>query len=692
MARLVEATVLCAGCGKPFVTKAPNQIRCTPRCGWQTPTHRLSRLRHDIEFIGVDGEGVTDPVTGLHRYVLLSVGDQSLTADKGKSLQLLDILPFVWGEYLQHRDAVFIGYYLSYDFSQWFKSLPEERARMLFTERGRASRQPKSPYIFAPFPVHYQGWDFDFLGLRRLKLRPEGSKVPWLYICDGGPFWQTSFMAAIDPKSWDKSIVSAKDYRTISEGKRKRATAKFSKSMIKYNVTENRVLADVMHELQSGFSTQGWHLKRNQWFGPGQVAQIWLRAIGAPSNKQIQEHVPMTVLEAGRSAYYGGWFEIPRHGHIPGTSHEYDINSAYPYLISRLPCLLHGTWTQTGIGEWSLHHVTVTGSDPYLGPLPHRNSQGIICRPHTTTGWYWQHELLAAQRAGLIDTIETHESWTYTPCPCKPPLASIADLYRQRHLVGKDTAHGKALKLVYNSAYGKMAQSIGEPKFSNPIYASLITSGCRTMILDAIATHPQRSQAVLMVATDGVYFRTPHPRMDLGNGLGQWSSAEKSNLTLFMPGVYWDDNTRQNLETDYVKLKSRGINASELAKHVRHIDREFDSFYGRWPVVSIPIHFSVIGPLLALSRNDWVSCGAIRTYEHHQLVKELSAYPGNKREPVPYWDDGIITTRPYEDKGENHGYDKTFGMILEALLDNDALITDDGSVNAELYEALKGHE
>jgi hypothetical protein len=103
---------------------------------------------------------------------------------------------------------------------------------------------------------------------------------------------------------------------------------------------------------------------------------------------------------------------------------------------------------------------------------------------------------------------------TRIPCDHEPPLRHLEGLYQPRFGIGKDTPEGKAFKLVYNSVYGKFAQSVGEPVYGNPAYASLITRGCRTRILDAIATHPRRSAAVAMMATGGVYFLTPHPQID----------------------------------------------------------------------------------------------------------------------------------------------------------------------------------
>lgn len=705
---------ICVGCGNEYEATGPNQKRCQTRCGYfgrrlNSKSHRIGGL----EFIGVDGEGVTDP-DGTHRYVLLSVGDQSLTADVGGRLTFLDIMPFLWDQFLANPHAAFVGFYLSYDFSQWFRDLPVDRARYLLTNWGRGVRSPKGGNRRMPFPVRYGPWEFDMIGNRRFKLRHNpgdderdysNNKLPWLYICDTGPFWQMSLLSALDPANWGgEPVLTEDEWQTVKEGKAHRSSAKLDKKMIQYNVTENEALSRAMSRLERGFSANGWNLNKSHWFGPGQAAQLWLNNIHAPLSDAVIEKTPIPVLAAAQASYYGGWFEIPRHGIIPGETYEYDINSAYPHIISSLPCLLHGKWihNKNTMAGLSLVHITSHGSSPYTGGLPHRDRKGIISRPQNTKGWYWLHEVQAAERAGLIDQYEIHESWTYKACKCAPPLYSIANLYNQRLEVGKNTPHGKALKLVYNSSYGKFAQSIGEPKYANAIYASLITAGCRTMILDAIATHPDKAKAVMMVATDGVYFRTPHPTLTISpDTLGAWDYGVKNNLTLFMPGVYWDDKSRRALKHgEAPKLKSRGINAAELATQVYFIDawwKTFDDLAGSrrdlmWPNVLVPIRFQVTSPQLALARNKWETCGLVKT-ERDNMTKNLSSDPSNKRDTGPngvtsYREDGLITTRPYEDKGESWGYNKSFGMTLENLQLFDEMITDDGTIQREIIEML----
>jgi len=663
-------------------------------------------------FISVDGEGVTRP-NGIHDYVLLSVGDQSLH-DNGNRLTFDAIMRFLYRQHQLNYRSAFIGFYLSYDFSQWLRELPEDKAWMLLSDKGIALRKRKqSGGNPDPFPVRYNGWEFDVLGMRRFKLRPATSDPihienvnSWLWICDSGPFWQTAFLNAIDPEKWNEPVVTDEEYRIIREGKKARTDAGFDENMIRYNVTENRALAKAMSRLDDGFRQQGWKLNKKQWFGPGQAADLWLKSIQAPTRDDIQKIVPPEVLDAGRCAYYGGWFEIPRHGHVPGVSYEYDINSAYPHIISGLPCLLHGGWKHSTKGadtlasksgpiskQWVLAHVTAHGSDRYLGGLPHRDIDGIITRPHVTTGWYWKHEIDAALRAGLIDSVSVHETWTYNQQCRHTPFGSISGLYDQRLRIGKNTAAGIALKLVYNSSYGKFAQSVGNPRYANSIYASLITAGCRTMILDAIATHPNRSQDVLMVATDGIYFSSPHPGLPLSpDTLGMWDSSTKHNLTLFMPGVYWDDKSRKSIDSqsDSIAIKSRGINARELASCIHRVDDAFRDRFTDWPEVVVPIRFSVITPKLAIARHRWSQCGSVIVHtDENPYTKTLSSDPSNKRQPQPYMDNGLLTTFPYEDKGPSHGYTKSFGADIQTLIDNDELITDDGTVNLELVELLR---
>lgn len=610
-------------------------------------------------------------------------------------------MQFLWECFLDSPRAVFVGYFLGYDFTHWLRTLPENRARILLSKSGIASRaRTASGKNTIPFPVEFKDWEFDILGTKRFKLRKRGEKQ-WMYVCDTGAYFQSSFLKAIDPKAWPEPILSKEEYATILEGKADRSTAQFDSNMVRYNITENAVLSRLMDRLNLGFVSADVRLPKQKWFGPGQAAQAWMSNIEAPKGQDIREAVPLLALERAQFTYFGGWFEIFAHGLIPGTSYEYDINSAYPHIIAGLPCLLHGEWTHGDTSklpdnrQYLMVHATVSGSDTNpIGSMLHRTPRGVICRPIKTKGWFWWHELQAAKNAGTVRTVRVHEWSNYIPCDCPPPYASIAELYQRRLSVGKNSPEGKALKLLYNSSYGKMAQSIGTPIFSCSVYASLITAGCRTMILNAIATHPKGMNDVLMVATDGVYFRNRHPNLDIdGSRLGSWDESTKHNLSLFMPGVYWDDKTRAKVAAgEAPELKSRGISARDLAASVASIDAAWSTWkpLDEPPAMTIPVNFAMVTATQALARNAWETCGKVTS----DGVRSISADPKNKREYMD-WDDsrGFVYSVPYlkpwDGPLESTPYDQTFGAEEVDFTEDFNWETPDGSINGIVAEALK---
>lgn len=749
----------CVGCGSEFETDRYRQRACDS-CGvGKNPARSARRKSHNISFVGVDGESVNRP-DGSHEYVMLSVGDDTLFKN-GETLGFSDIMGFLWSAHLKAPNSVFVGFFLGYDFTQWERLLPEEVARSLITTAGieaRKSANPKNPY---PDCVVYDGWEFDTLNNRRWKLRPhrhvrstfsdvcrnrtcgylfdvpdevalrDGENdwvvpdepgaygvvdVGWsafrdlfpkppsdyLYVCDTGSFWQTSFLNVINPASWSEPVCTEEEYALVRQGKSDRDSIvpygdlSFREDMQAYNQLENDILARVTSRLHHGFVSGDIciPLAKSDWYGPGRAAQQWMNFLSRKSSVKAEDIYPMMpdwAVSACQASYYGGWFEIPMHGHI-GTVHEYDINSAYPHVISGLPCLLHGQWDSGDAhvpeGPYVLIHAKVQGSNPYIGGMPHRDKHGRICRPQRARGWYWQDEVDAARRAGLVDVVAV-DSWvSYTPCDCECPFnpadIGITRMYETRLRVGKDTPQGKALKLVYNSAYGKTAQSVGNPRFGNPFYASRITSGTRTCILDAIADHPHGAAAVAMVATDGVYFTSPHPGLRLGKSLGDWEDKVKENLTLLMPGVYWDDTARQALATGSpVPIRSRGVSGKDIAIVLNELDFQWErmkiemergSVSSRWPQVNIPVGFNVVSAKSALHRGKWGTAGSVS----RESSKTLSADPVAKRHPNPFLDGGIVRTSPYEDVGgESVPYDKSFGHEQFVLSEITSGVTDD---------------
>jgi DNA polymerase type B, organellar and viral len=698
-------------CRHRFIPSTSRQVYCSDGCRHTKIGHEgrseSRRAKRDAppRFVGVDGEGVQGrcgeaacdcrAFRGLgdrcqacghgryeheHTYVLLGCGDRQIENVDG--LHYLDIFRFLYSCFEADPDAAYVGFFLGYDFTQWLKTLPEGKAWLLLTEAGRAKRSMRlgeKPWT-APVRLNEEGmdageaWEVEWLAARRLSIRPmrcdcqirqatkcSHKRPPWMHICDAGPYFQTSFLKVINPAEWpDGPVCSQEEYDLVVKGKAARSDAQLDDEMRLYNAMENRILARVMSREAEGFEQFNIHLAKSEWYGPGSAAAKFMQVNGVPRREAIEQATPLPVRQSAQSAYVGGWFEVFVHGHVPGVTHEYDINSAYPHVISQLPCLLHGRWKHSTnqspalprlkAGQLCLVRARVAGTDPHIGAMLHRRRNRSICRPRRSGGWYWSHELAAAARAGLVSEIDVSEVWTYTPCKCPPPLGMVSDLYAYRLQVGKKTSAGKAAKLVMNSLYGKTAQSMGGRPFANYLYAGLITAGCRTMILDAIATHPDRSAAVIMVATDAVFFTSPHPSLPLSDSeLGRWSHEERTNLCVFKPGVYWDDKARQAIDQRSAPIfKARGINAVAFSKHLRTLDNRFTAIseMGRapavWPSISYASGFAMVTAKMALQRRKWGTAGRVS-----DAAVVQSSNPSSKRTGVAVVD-GVIRSAPFE--------------------------------------------
>ena len=769
----------CEGCGNEYEAKTVRSRRCKKNCG-RVETRKGTRVSKNASrtdrransgpfFIGIDGEGVTRVETvyewmdvdgevmevpvqrEVHYYDMLSVGDNTYCTPDGNQMHYEDALQHIWDsveEYRAqgHERICLVGFFLGYDFIQIFRSLDQKSAWKLFSKEGQAWRralQKKNGWMRAP-KVRVGPWKLDMLANKRLTIQHVDHKDKSVVICDTGAFFQSAFLTAINPADWSDPVCTQEEYEIIVQGKSARGNLLTHEEQmatrpatIQYNITENLVLARLMMRLDEGFRESGIHLRSDQFYGPGQAAQTWMKNIGAPTTNEIMESVPQHIADLGQSSYYGGWFEIFCHGHIPGTTHEYDITSAYPDIIKDLPCLVCGDWTPDHEGTLRIARYHVRGpADAVTGPVPHRRRDGSILRPLETRGYHWANEIEAAQRAGLIDEIiSIDDCWSFNPGTCEhsssKPFEEIADLFLQRIRVGKKTPAGKALKLVYNSSYGKTAQSVGSPKYACSIYASLITSGCRTKILNAIGTHPNKAQDLVMVATDAVFFRTPHPNLDMTpNTLGAWEDELKENLTLFMPGVYWDDNSRNKLKQGEFKLKSRGISARELAKSIDTIDRQFAEWDGttyqkgidpdnpdagaimqrRWPTLALYSDFGIVSLGQALSRNKWYLAGTLMTYEEPVYdgedivdvetrtgVKRVISADAKPKRLIGEWspwsesyglsrDGDVWRSKPYPYCVDTSGarildtvpYDKSFGFDLAERNELGTAVTPDG--------------
>ena len=369
-------------------------------------------------------------------------------------------------------------------------------------------------------------------------------------------------------------------------------------AIVQYCIDECRYLAFLVRDLL--IQIEGFGLELSRFDGSGAIASAWMKAnkiknylpirTGDTNTDLIPDFylsgLPESVAYCG---YFGGRFEISEIGYM-GTLYGYDINSAYPAITVTLPCLAHGHFEH--VTDYVPGHVGVylAGSETSgkYAPFPFRTDDTIdtpgmvkdaIYYCHGGKRWIWSDanethsELAIARKHFGKDAIPIYDGWVWIPdgCDCEP-FASIPEMYRLRQqYVIEGNGVEKVIKLILNSLYGKTAQSIGwsinktgekkPPPFQCFIWAGLITSGCRAMILDAIM---QPGADVVSIATDGILSRTPIPSIDAPKEkiLGKWEATVNTDGYLFQSGVY----TYQTEKDGKLKRKyaTRGFSAREI--------------------------------------------------------------------------------------------------------------------------------
>jgi hypothetical protein len=527
--------------------------------------------------IGIDGEGFTD-ARGRHLYTYMAASDakglvSELVAPKGARFG--DVAGWLLG---LPRYALLVGYSLGYDRAKWLESLPDdvvyavEHPELRAGERGLRRVESGDYFVnllATRFSVAEKREGSVSKGIRNGRQR-RSPKCDTRVVWDLFRFYQCSFVKALT--RWD--IGTDKERADIEAMKAKRGSfAGITAKEQAYCRLECQLLAKLTEALLRAHEDEGITLEK--LYGPGSTAEVVLARMGADKQKT---ELPPGMLEAAECAYFGGRFEVSHVGSIKGRLYGYDIASAYPYAMTRLPCMAHGGWCH--VRDSALTRV-VAGDAPACvsycitehsgalgawGPLPHRLQDGNIVFPLVSGGgWAWNVELREAMK--LHPGVMPLSAWVWRQqCACAPPFAAeIQRLYKRRKQVGKN-ARGIVLKLALNSLYGKSAQRVGGGgKFRSIVRAGLITATTRAMLLRAVgmARDPWN---VLELATDSVLSREPLA-LELGTELGQWEEKRwPQGAFLVRPGMRFALGDDEHTAARGLGVKTLGKNRARIVR------------------------------------------------------------------------------------------------------------------------------
>jgi hypothetical protein len=523
----------------------------------------------DKPFIGWDGEGWTEHVCETpeacensngackHHYYLFGASTGHYVS--GRSLGTAECFEIMLDVKRDHPDALHVAFSFKYDIDMIFKDLPTGAMR----------------YIMKNNRMHWKGFYIEVLPGKWLQVTKDKLTCR---IYDLFSFFACSFVKALE--NWNVGTPS--EIAHIKGGKDQRGSFTLDNletDVVPYWRDELRLLVQLADSLRDILYSAG--IRPARWHGPGAVADYLFREYKTKLSMPAYESIPIGVLDAGQYSYAGGRFEAFRIGLYDGPVYSADINSAYPYAMSRLPNLATGTWIhydgmpeQTTIeditiGMFHVRYEYAEGPrrDIAYGGMPagshYRYPKSGTMHFRNRNPGVWVHapefrNLLVQEQLGMFSSFDMVEAWVYIDDGTKP-FAWVLDIYRQRQ---EWKAAGNpaqlAAKLGINSLYGKLAQRIGGkqgvPTWHQLQWAGHITSTCRAMLY---AASWQQFPDLIAYETDGIYSTRPMGNLPngVGTALGQWEVEEYSGALYLQSGVYW----LRDMGGNWKKPKTRGV-------------------------------------------------------------------------------------------------------------------------------------
>lgn len=591
----------------------------------------------------IDGEG--HEINGRHAYTLLACAD-----DKGFRSSIEhdgSIRPAVFndGERANsplgtpsqyHADDIAANHGLPTEqMLDWLISLPKGKADLFiafsFTSYDGTKIFTDLPYsklveFSKTNATEWRGFTITQIPHKFIRIEKDDRSIK---IWDVFAYWQMKFTSALAGSS---NLFNAEQQIVIDFiGRMKAERSNFdrmSEDEIKeycYNECEylSIMYRDLLIQLQElNADGDGTGLKPLRHSGPGAVAETFYALI------KLKEYMPArnTTYTAGMPtdvaimSMYGGRFETAILGEM-GDGHEYDVQSAYPSIAVNLPCLAHGQFKRVRRfipGKLGFYRAGSRTSGPWA-PFPFRTnketahllnnaSKGSIAFVHGGRRWVTAFEVEKAIKYFGKAAIPIFDGWIWESNCNHKPFAELQRLYDVRKIGDPgcfacresknlfcnnhpkpDASLSKIIKLIINSVYGKLAQSIGwrfdtksqfgidsaqsykPPVYQCYVWAAWMTGGTRAMVFEAAmiggrnrdclaCVHPCKRHdeyrdncdaclfracadhtSIRSIATDGVLSveTIDDSAMPVTTWqLGTWEHTPKQDCWIGMPGIY----------------------------------------------------------------------------------------------------------------------------------------------------------
>lgn len=404
---------------------------------------------------------------------------------------------------------ILIGYALTYDIEHWLKSIsPEKMDRLM-----------RTGFLW------WRGYRLNYIPKKMFRIR-KGKKSKTVYDVFG--FFQCSFEDA--SKNW--RIGNPERNAFISRMKKLRSDfGPITEETKEYNKAEGINGIEMFTGVRREYMKLELSLPHP--VGAGSIASAMFRKHSVLDYGPTFRQIPVEIM---LSAFIGGRFDVTRVGFV-GDIFESDINSAYPHIARNLPCLRCGRFvraTEYQVDRYGLWLARWKDNETRWSPFPYRTHNGHIRYYADGTGFYYGEEIEAALR--FDPTIEILGGYRFEINCDHKPFGWIEEYYQRRQEMLKtgDFAE-QIIKYGLNSVYGKLAQTKSKSRYQNLIWAGMITSGTRAMLLDGVRQNPN---AVIKIATDALFSTVPLQLEYDETKLGAWKTETLNDLLILGNGVY----------------------------------------------------------------------------------------------------------------------------------------------------------
>jgi hypothetical protein len=454
----------------------------------------------------------------------------------------------------KHEGKWIFFYNLRFDATCILKLLPE--------------RNLKSCKLGNGMEFGYNGYKFRYIEKKLLSISHGNHTVSCFDIAQ---FYDNKrlHMAYVDPirKLVDNDYLEMKNSRSTFT---LRYYRRHKKRVRKYCIRDCIITKELAEEWVDTFEkATGFCPAR--WISSGYLAEKVLVFNNIPV--PCFHEMPYQVQRLAWKSFYGGRFELIKRGYI-GKCYIYDLNSAYPYALTKIPDLINGKWRsqktihpKAAIGFFHIRAYVNPNVGILIAPFPFRTKTGMIVYPVGDFETFVTLDELKSVEGDSRVKYEILDSQQFIPnANCTFPFKKfIEEQYGLRlELREVGDSREKALKVILNSMYGKMAQRVNNRigNLFSPAIAAAITGHARAQLYTFCRDNGLESDIVAF-ATDSVACNRKIEGLD-SKALGEMKLDKEGDDGIFVSNGYYKLGG---------KWKQRGVGYDRSKKlEIEHLD------------------------------------------------------------------------------------------------------------------------